>query len=58
MIVEVDMYGYCELTGIPKEEVRGGDYIHDYAPMEVTPEELKWLLDNCVDIRMINKEEQ
>jgi len=56
MIIEVDMYRYCELKGIRKEEVRGGDYIHDYADMDVTPEELKWLIDNCVDIRMKNNE--
>ena len=58
MIVEVDQYSYRELMDLPPVDIRGGDYIHHYQEMEVTPDELKWLIDNCVDIRMINNEEQ
>ena len=57
MIVEVNMVEYDKLKGIPREYCRCLDPSHDYQEMEVTPEELKWLLDNCVDIRTINKEQ-
>ena len=52
ILVEVDMLRYCKLKGLPYEYNRRLDPSHDYEEMEVTPEELKWLIDNCVDIKM------
>ena len=52
ILVEVDMLRYCELKGLPYQYNRRLDYSHDYEEMEVTPEELKWLIDNCVDIKI------
>lgn len=57
MKVEADMIGYCRAKGEDyQDKARRLDPTHDYAEIEVTPEELKWLIDNCVDIKMINEE--
>ena len=57
MIIEVDMIRYSELTGEPYECNNRFDYSHDYEEMDVTPEKLKWLIDNCVDIKIKNNDE-
>ena len=51
MKVKVDMLRYCKLKNLHYEYNRRMDYSHDYEEMDVTPEELKWLIDNCVDIK-------
>ena len=53
ILLDVDMLGYYRAKGISYiNKVRCLDPSRDYVEMEVTPEELKWLIDNCVDIKM------
>ena len=56
MRVMVDMIGYEDTyCGGYKERSRRFDYSHDYEEMDITPEQLKEFLDNCIDIKMINE---
>lgn len=49
--VLVDMMKYYEVYGGGcNERSMDGDMFHDYHPMELTPEKVKELLDNCVDV--------
>ena len=51
ILVDVDMLRYCKLKGLPYEYNRRLTP-QDWEEMEVTSEELKWLIDNCVDIKI------
>jgi len=57
MKVLVDMMKYCEVyEGGYKERSMDGDMFHDWCEMDVTPEKLKELIDNAIDIKMIENE--
>ena len=56
MLYYVDMIGYCRAHGIEYHDYsRRLDYSHDWEKMELSPYELRFLIDNCVDIKTINK---
>lgn len=58
MKVFVDLMKYCEVyEGGYKERSMDGDIFHDWCEMDVTPEKLKELIDNAIDIKMIDNEE-
>lgn len=51
------MMKYCEVyEGGYKERSMDGDMFHDWCEMDVTPEKLKELIDNAIDIKMIENE--
>lgn len=57
MKVKVDLIKYCEVyEGGYHDTNRRLDYSHDWCEMEVTPEKLKELIDNCIDVKMIENE--
>lgn len=56
LLIDVDMFDYCEAFGLPHEPVRIMCGTHDWAAMEITPYQLKDFLDKCIDMKLINKE--
>ena len=53
MKVLVDMIGYSNVYGIYRDRSRRLDYSHDWEEMDVTPQQLKELIDKGIDIKSL-----
>ena len=55
LLIDVDMFDYCEAFGLRHEPVRIFNCLHDWVTMKITPHQLKDFLDKCIDMKVSNK---